>query len=401
MEEHGYKDILKNFVQKIYDHSLLHMKLSSSLPIAAYARKSIDEPLDHIRSVRMHWEQGILEELKAIIQESKRPFMLLRDSDAVNPFLQQTSMISSEKEGGVKFLFDSEDLMETILAIKNSNLKAIQAERSLGLIKLNVATPDFDKLSRRYAEFHNSHSQLGLDDAHANAQGFKVLAQRHEEAEAIIASGSILDARKLMRRGVPPSLRCKIWRIACGLHESVTAVEEQHFLRLRKQCDTMDLITDELFMHDIQTVLDDPRFFVFEEELKEVVLSFSRDEWVREHTSYDIHAPLLNQMGLDFEKSAAPPCGLQPYLGFATYFAPLCYIFRDKTSLYHVSKFLFCTLWCRMNVISASVEYDNTLIYVCKTFENLLIQFHPQLVIHMINIGLPPLKVSNCISVSL
>ncbi len=47
-----------------------------------------------------------------------------------------------------------------------------------------------------------------------------------------------------------------------------------------------------------------------------------------------------------------------------------------------------------MNVISSSVEYDGTLIYVCKTFESLLIQSHPQLFLHLVNIGLPPLKVS-------
>ena len=135
MEEQGFKEILKTFVQKVYDYSLLHMKLSPTLPIAAYARKSIDEQLEHIRSARMHWEQGILEELKAIIHESKRPFMLLREPGAVNPLLEQNHAISAEKEG-VKFLFDSEDLMETIIAIKNQNLKSSQVDRSMGLIKL-------------------------------------------------------------------------------------------------------------------------------------------------------------------------------------------------------------------------------------------------------------------------
>lgn len=103
----------------------------------------------------------------------------------------------------------------------------------------------------------------------------------------------------------------------------------------------------------------------------------------------------MQQMGIDYEKSAAPPCGIQPFLGLATYFAPLCYIYKDKVSLYHVSRFFFCNLWCKMNVISSSVEYDGTLIYVCKTFESLLIQSHPQLFLHLINIGLPPLKVSS------
>jgi hypothetical protein len=43
-----------------------------------YSRKSSDEVLDHIRNARIGWEQGILEELRAIIYEAHRPFLQLR-----------------------------------------------------------------------------------------------------------------------------------------------------------------------------------------------------------------------------------------------------------------------------------------------------------------------------------
>jgi hypothetical protein len=188
--------------------------------------------------------------------------MICREPGAINPLLEQNSTNSNTET--VKFLFDSEDLMETIIAIRNPNLKAVHIDRYLGLIKLNVSTMDIERLARRFSELHVAYSQLGVDETHANAQGFKLLAQRHEEGEAIIASGSISEARIFLRRGCPLSLRTRLWRLACGLHEKPTSLEEQHFLRLRRQCDRMDLVTDELFMHDIQTVLDDPRFFVFE-----------------------------------------------------------------------------------------------------------------------------------------
>jgi hypothetical protein len=38
----------------------------------------------------------------------------------------------------------------------------------------------------------------------------------------------------------------------------------QVFARIRCECDRLDLLTDELFLHDIQTVVDDPRYFIFE-----------------------------------------------------------------------------------------------------------------------------------------
>jgi len=47
-------------------------------------------------------------------------------------------------------------------------------------------------------------------------------------------------------------------------------MEETTALLLRFECDRLDLLTDELFLYDVLTVLDDPRYFIFEEELKEL-----------------------------------------------------------------------------------------------------------------------------------
>ena len=42
------------------------------------ARRSQDEPLDFIRSARVTWEEGINEELYAIVSEARRPFCIVR-----------------------------------------------------------------------------------------------------------------------------------------------------------------------------------------------------------------------------------------------------------------------------------------------------------------------------------
>jgi hypothetical protein len=181
-----------------------------------------------------------------------------------NPLLVENYSQNNIDNESVKFLFDSEDLMESIAAIRNPNVKTVHLDRSLGMIKLQINTLDFESICKRFSELHCSFSQLGLDDSHANGQGFKLLTQRHDEGEAIIANGSILDARKFLKRGCPLSLRGRLFRLACGLSEKATLSEEQHFLRLRTLCDRMDIVTDHIFMHDIETVLDDPRFFVFE-----------------------------------------------------------------------------------------------------------------------------------------
>ena len=42
------------------------------------ARCAEDEQVECIRKARLSWEQGINEELHAIAQESKRPFLIVR-----------------------------------------------------------------------------------------------------------------------------------------------------------------------------------------------------------------------------------------------------------------------------------------------------------------------------------
>jgi hypothetical protein len=115
---------------------------------------------------------------------------------------------------------------------------------------------------------------------------------------------------------------------------------------------------------------------------------------VRENAHYQIHSPLVGKLGPEMADNVAmPPCSVQPFLGFATYFAPLCYVYKSRASLYTVSRTMFCQLWCKLNVLSSD---PGTLLPVCKTFEVLLWQMQPQLFIHLVSIGLQPLKVIFC-----
>ncbi|KAJ1384045.1 hypothetical protein B484DRAFT_298524, partial [Ochromonadaceae sp. CCMP2298] len=177
-------------------------------------------------------------------------------------------------------------------------------------------------------------------------------------------------ARLYLRRGVPPSLRARMWRRCLGLPQEYLPSEDVSYMRLRYECDRYDLLTDELYLHDVQTVVDDPRYFVFEEEMKEIIFCFSRDDSIRHSAHYLIHAPILGHLPPPLDpQQAMPPSAVQPYLGLAAYFAPLCYVYRVLPSLYSVTRALYCGFWCRLNVLSGDA---NTLLPVCKTFETVL-----------------------------
>jgi hypothetical protein len=62
----------------------------------------------------------------------------------------------------VKFLFDSEDLMETGIHIRDANVKSTHLDRILGLIKIDLATPTLDELCSRFRELSPTFGQLGM-----------------------------------------------------------------------------------------------------------------------------------------------------------------------------------------------------------------------------------------------
>ena len=266
------------------------------------------------------------------------------------------------------------------------------------MIKLQLHTSQLHDLQKKYVDLAPPFTQLGLDEKYQGSGGAKFSMGRHEEGEAIATFGTALDARKYMRRGVPLALRQRIWRIAVALPGTLTHDEVTTYSTLRGYCEHLDLLTDMLYLHDVDNVADDPRFFVFEEELKECTLCFSRDSWVTQNSAYSVHAqmgasfhPTDSGSGGDTSVTDAPCSNVQPFLGFSIYTAPLCYIFRSRPALYAMSRALWARLWCKMNVISGDA---GTLLHVCATFENLLTSVHPTLFLHLLKIGVQPLLIA-------
>ena len=51
----------------------------------------------------------------------------------------------------------------------------------------------------------------------------------------------------------------------------------------------------------------------------------------------------------------------------------------------------YCQLWCKLSVLSGD---SGTLLHICNTFENLLLESQPRLFLHLVNIGVNPLQIA-------
>ena len=407
----GLKDLVCNLTLRLFERNAAAAGAAATTANEQVAaRKSQDESLPFIRAARLAWEQGINEELLTVVKEAKKPFIIFRPTDKKCPYLDQqennSGLLGNQEE--VRFLFDGEDLMETALCIRNNNAPPHSFERMFSALKFELPTATLDDLIRRYAVLGVSHVQVGADDAIAR-YGHRFCILRHDEGEAVVARCNPAEAREYLRGGALPALRAKLWRVALGLPALLSEQEQLLHADLRAECDRLDMVTDELYLHDVQIVLDDPRFFPFEEELNCAVLCFVRDAGVRAAALYEVHEPILggaNGHGVGAYPAfravvtgsgdgaaplASPPSAVQPFLGLASYFAPLCFLYAQKPAMYTVARALWCKLWCKLNVLSGD---EGTLLHVCKTFENLLAMVHPRLCLHLIALGLPPLHVA-------
>ena len=156
------------------------------------------ESIDCIKQVRLEWEQGINEELMAIKQEQNRNFTIPRNIGVFNKYLAGELLRLDGKKGSsrsrnggpnsVRFLFDSEDLLETGIGIRSLNTKPEVISEILGMIKLNLYTSSLNELQKKYSDLSPHLTQIGLDE-NLPAYGSKYLLSKHEEGEAIATYG--------------------------------------------------------------------------------------------------------------------------------------------------------------------------------------------------------------------
>jgi hypothetical protein len=382
LEETGGKQLLLNAVQAVYRTASKETATDTFSSRARTARRTIDEPVVPIRDARYQWENGIYDEVLTMTLEGKRPFVVRMPVEWTNLLIEK--IFTFEYRDSIRFLFDSDDLLETAVGIMSNNSSPADDLicPSLGLLNIALSTPTCATMMEKFRELSCECAHIGIDESYC-LHGNRYLQLRQEEAEAILKMGSFHDAREYLRRGSPPALRGRLWRLALGLSPDESADEGPIFRTLLDDVHSSDYITDELFVMDVLNVVDDPNYFIFDETLREVVLAFSRDRYVREHSEYELYRVISEELTM--------PSAVQPFLGLACYFAPLGYVCRRGPGFYSLAREIYCQVWCRMVVLSGDA---GTLLHVCKTFENLILEAHPRLFLHLVNIGIQPLQIA-------
>ena len=103
------------------------------------------------------------------------------------------------------------------------------------------------------------------------------------------------------------------------------------------------------------------------------------------------HAPIVGIAGSDKVIGAIPPCGVLPFKGFPFYAAALCYISCKPVDIYYIHRSMFTRYFCHLHSISS---HPHSILTLCKTFEDLLQIYEPEVCFHLSDLGIQPLRIA-------
>eukprot|EP01029_Cantina_marsupialis_P021864 TRINITY_DN5296_c0_g1_i1.p1 TRINITY_DN5296_c0_g1~~TRINITY_DN5296_c0_g1_i1.p1 ORF type:complete len:504 (-),score=97.79 TRINITY_DN5296_c0_g1_i1:132-1643(-) len=342
-----------------------------------------EESLDCVDAAKRQWEENLCGELNAMVDEQQRPVAILKDELSKYP-----------PAGTARFLFDSDDFLEAITEVHTPNHSSVITRlRDWGMIKVQLHTHPLDKLREIFEELGPKHRQIGLDDKFEGCEWFEI--ERSDLCSKLEQKGNKVLLQEFAKQGVPSQHRKVVYRLlATPLGSQLESQEarKNHYYELRKVSKDWILMLDDLFKLDVETTADVDSFFLFEDELKRMMLAFSRDSSIRKECAIVPHSALIGCDRTGDKIGMLPPCGVLPFRGQVLYAAPLCYVFNsDDSESYFVFRHMYTRYWCRLNCLRSRKE---TILPLCCLFERLLKDTIPQTFFHLVQIGVNPLKIA-------
>lgn len=142
-------------------------------------------------------------------------------------------------------------------------------------------------------------------------------------------------------------------------------------------------------MSDILECCNDDKYFIFQDMMEACVMFFYRDRQVYDLMKSKPHVPIVSVGQSDKPIGLFPQCGILPVQHFSWYMAPFCYISDSKEECYFIFRAMYCKYFCNLQSISSSPQ---SIVSLCKLFEDLLQMYEPEVCYHMNTLGIQPLK---------
>ncbi|KAL9657094.1 hypothetical protein ABK040_002720 [Willaertia magna] len=412
----NYSLELENEIFKIHQEAERNLKklfiVKNDILLPIPSLPYLDEKIDVIYNCRLQWYEFLKDQLTNISLQLNKPFLTtiknvtnnnlvtttVTNNNSVTNNVTNTSQQNLPKYTGV---YDCKKLYETICNITNPNSSDFINNANWNEIKLELKTPTIKELRILFKELDPEYCQVGLDDFIDENFTIEILnlAKNAEKNLKLIF--------QLAKKGIPISMRCSIWCKILNIDlqqnlqnnntqnnnlqnnlQKVSENEQFYFETLKKE--NLISLIDEMIVNDIKKTMDDENYFVFEDFLIEIMSVFYKDTFI--HTNMEILPIYLYGMNENNKiVTIFPTNGVIPFEGISYLCSPCCYLSNNVTIIYYIFRNLYTRYFCKLNTISSHPE---SILSLCKLFEDLLQDKDPQLFYHLLQLNIKPLDIS-------
>eukprot|EP00164_Ancoracysta_twista_P002913 GFYU01003877.1.p1 GENE.GFYU01003877.1~~GFYU01003877.1.p1 ORF type:complete len:533 (+),score=108.90 GFYU01003877.1:169-1767(+) len=338
-----------------------------------------EESLENVRALKEKWVKRTRDELVRVSNEFKIPFARPAPEDD-----------EDDEVPNLRFVYDHNQFLEAISQLKNTNYSGHYTRIiGWGMISVELKTSDMNGLREKFADLCPDNRQMGVDDYDRDGRRGWFYQERMKFGDKVLRNGYIPIARQYARVGLPNDLRREIWTVIldCTCDEK----DQAYYDALERDATKWELLTDDLIRLDCHLFTSNEDAFPFEEMLEQLYMALTRDTWLVDNCSSSAGPPLSAMSRTSRNLGAYPPCGIVPYAGFVSFALPLLFLHTDYGKAYFMLRQLYANYFCKLNVISSKPEH---IIHLCKLFEDLVQTNEPEVFFHMVQLGVPPLKVA-------
>ncbi|OMJ86828.1 hypothetical protein SteCoe_11604 [Stentor coeruleus] len=360
-------------------------------PLPGYFSQVHYEPLSSVSAARQEWSNYLKTRMLNIAFEFDKPLVCSRKTPWIFAVPEEHTKKSDKEEDTEKIelkrereeipnVFDDKNILNAIIEVNNGNYRNELLE--WGIVKVHFRTPSIDLLRVAYEELDVAIKQVGVDEDKM------FVDERLAMGEKILSKSYIPYMVQYAKRGVPTSLRGRFYsRI---LECQFASKDSSYFEYLLEQVQKWELSIDRIVQEDSSDVCNDDKFFIFHELLEKIYMSFLRDPWVSENLRALPNLPIV---GISEGKpiGSVPPCGIIPFKHFAKYIAPITFLSEKPEECYYIFRNFYCKYLCFLHSLTSETR---GIISLCRLFEDLLQAYDSDLMYHLNQLGIPPLKIA-------
>ncbi|XP_037928020.1 TBC1 domain family member 19 isoform X2 [Teleopsis dalmanni] len=332
------------------------------------------DPLSYLRRAGVQWNRRVRKSLNAMCNDLSVPVLgqqrTLQDREEVLTKWDELSNYTIELSN-FRPVYAPKDLLDVLLSLKGPARQSETKKEQLPkweFSHINLPVKNLFELRAIYVELTTKDQTSTHEMVH--------------KCKRILRSKHATLAQQLLKKGMTPApFRGQLWTYVLG--SQVTDTEVNYWNKLKNSVITIDHIADKLVFKDIQlTASNDDQYFVFEDILYQILLCFSRDEYVDEQ----IVAENYVSRGKYYD---APPSGVVPFHGICMFAAPFCYLYKDPIQMYFTFRAFYIRFFHPLITIQT---HPQGIVSLCLLYERLLQTHEPELWSHLRQLEIHPIK---------